>query len=182
MRQFSSYRPFVRRPPNIRFHPKYILPTVRHTMSLMVWGCMSFNGRRAMHLLEKETTMNSFRYLSVLQDKILTLMSVHGTNIFMQDSAPYHKAKIVTEWLADSKIQALDWPGNSPDLNPIENLCRILKQKVSLKKFNNFRGLQNATIQAWATEITKNLCEKIVSSMPSRIKSVLKSNGGHCKY
>ena len=71
---------------------------------------------------------------------------------------------------------------NSPDLNPIENLWRILKQKVSLKKFNNFRELQNATIQAWATEITKNLCEKLVSSMPSRIKSVLKSNGGHCKY
>ena len=45
IRQFSSYRPFVRRPPNTRFHPKYILPTVRHPMSLMVWRCMSFNGR-----------------------------------------------------------------------------------------------------------------------------------------
>ena len=56
-----------------------------------------------------------------------------------------------------------------------------MEQKVSLKKFNNFRELQNATMQAWTTEITKNLCEKLVSSMPSRIKSVLKSNGGHCE-
>ena len=106
-----------------------------------------------MHLLEIGTTMNSSRYLSVLQDKILTHMSVHGTKIFMPDGATCHKAKIVTKWLADSKIQTLD----SPDLNPMENLWRILKQKISLKKFNNFRESQNATIQAWATEITKNL-------------------------
>ena len=66
-------------------------------MSLVVWGCMSFNGRGGMHLLEKETTMNISRYLSVLQDKILTHMSVHGTNIFMQDGAPCHIAKIVTK-------------------------------------------------------------------------------------
>ena len=92
------------------------------------------------------------------------------------------KQKMSQSWWQIAKIQTQDWPGNSPDLNTIENLWRILKQKVLLKKFNNFRELQNATMQAWATEITKKLCEKLVSSVPSLIKSVLKSNSGHCKY
>ena len=124
-----------------------------------------------MHRLEKGTKMNSSRYLSVLQDKFLTHMMVHGTNIFMQDGAPCHKAKIVTKWLADSKIQTLDWPGNSPDLNPIENLWRILKQKVSFKKFNNFRELQNATIQAWATETIHSGLIKFSSLVNDQIHS-----------
>jgi esterase/lipase superfamily enzyme len=42
--------------------------------------------------------------------------------IFQQDGAPCHTAKICTKYFTDSNIKVLSWPGNSPDLNPIENL------------------------------------------------------------
>ena len=48
----------------------------------------------------------------------------------MQDSAPSHPAKIVTHFLKSKKIQILDWSGNSPDLNAIESLWTVLKDKV----------------------------------------------------
>ncbi len=42
--------------------------------------------------------------------------------IFQQDSAPAHTAKSTKSWLNDHGVGVLDWPANSPDLNPRENL------------------------------------------------------------
>ncbi len=42
--------------------------------------------------------------------------------IFQQDLAPVHTAKSTKSWLNDHGVGVLDWPANSPDLNPTENL------------------------------------------------------------
>ncbi len=42
--------------------------------------------------------------------------------IFQQDLPPTHSAKSTKSWLNDRGVGVLDWPANSPDLNPIENL------------------------------------------------------------
>uniref|UniRef100_A0A9J7YM24 Tc1-like transposase DDE domain-containing protein n=1 Tax=Cyprinus carpio carpio TaxID=630221 RepID=A0A9J7YM24_CYPCA len=42
--------------------------------------------------------------------------------IFQQDLAPAHSAKASSTWFKDHGIPVLNWPANSPDLNPIENL------------------------------------------------------------
>ncbi len=42
--------------------------------------------------------------------------------IFQQDLAPAHTAKSTKSWLNDHGVGVLDWPANSPDLNPIENI------------------------------------------------------------
>ncbi len=54
--------------------------------------------------------------------------------IFQQDLAPAHTAKSTTSWLNDHGVGVLDWPENSPDLNPIEcfmfyNVIQIYHQK-----------------------------------------------------
>ncbi len=40
--------------------------------------------------------------------------------IFQQDLAPAHTAKGTKSWFNDHGVTVLDWPANSPDLNPID--------------------------------------------------------------
>ena len=54
--------------------------------------------------------------------------------IFMQDNAPVHTCKLVREYLTQQGISTLDWPPQSPDINPIENVWAIIKQELYSQK------------------------------------------------
>ena len=71
-------------------------------------------------------------------------MAVHKCKIFLQNGAPCHSSKVVTQFLKLKKIQVLDWPGNSLNLNPIENLWTLLKAKLSEKQPASAMELQKA--------------------------------------
>ena len=74
--------------------------------------------------------MNQDRYIQILEEHMVTIFQVQGCEIFIQDEASCHVAKKV-KWLGEKKIEVLDWPGNLPDLNPIENLWNIMKNSLA---------------------------------------------------
>ncbi len=86
--------------------------------------------------------------------------------IFQQDLAPAHSAKATSTWFKDHGIPVLNWPANSPDLNPIENLWGIVKRKMRYARPNNAEELK-------ATE---------GHSMPRRIAAVIQAKGAPTKY
>ena len=107
-----------------RYKHRYVVKTVKHSASVMVWGCFSGKrGRGGLFFLPKNTTMNGERYKKVLEDHLLPFMRFHRCSFFLQDGAPCHKSKLVTARLKEcqDEFSVIDWPGNSPDLNPIEN-------------------------------------------------------------
>ena len=80
------------------------------------------------------------------------------------------------------KIQILDWSGNSPDLNAIESLWTILKDKVFERQPTNAKMLEQAIKEVWVREMTTEYCRSHVESMPKRLEAVIIDKGGATKY
>ncbi len=85
--------------------------------------------------------------------------------IFQQDLAPAHTAKGTKSWFNDHGVTVLDWPANSPDLNPIENLWGIVKRKMRDTRPNNADELKATVKETWAS-IPPQQCHKLITSMP----------------
>lgn len=79
-------------------------------------------------------------------------------------------------------IESLDWPGNSPDLNPIENVWSLMSVKIRQKKPKSLLELMKTIEKVWFEEITAEYLEALYDSMPNRIKCVIKAKGGTTKY
>lgn len=182
IQQFAARNHNIRRPAGTRFKERYIQATMKHPPSVMVWGGMSAKGTAGLFFLPKGTMMNGAKYLEVLKEKLQLHMAVHNCDIFMQDGAPCHRSKIVNDFLKGMNITTMDWPGNSPDLNPIENLWSLLKDKVADKQLTSEKDLIKAIKDVWVLNIPADFCKSLVDSMPRRLMDVLKAKGGRTKY
>ena len=88
--------------------------------------------------------MNGAKYLDLLKDKLEINMVADDCSVFMHDGIPCHEAKSVKSFLREKNVDILDWPGNSPDLNPIENLWHVMKNKVADQHPTSMESLKTA--------------------------------------
>ncbi|CAG9565363.1 unnamed protein product [Danaus chrysippus] len=177
---------YVRRRVGEEYNPECVVPTVKHGGgSIMIWGCMAADGVGEMVLCEGR--MNSVKYTEVLETALATsITQIFGdTNTdglkFQQDNATCHKSAHTMKWFAENHIDLLDWPPQSPDLNPIEHIWSILKKNIRRHSISNKQALLAALQQEWKN-ISREECFRLVESMPKRVAAVIKSKGGPTKY
>lgn len=181
--QFGQHVQYVRRPISQRYNPKYVLPTVKQAPKVMIWGAITANMRCGLWFMPANTTINARVYLDVLQQKLPIFRNITRTTIFQHDGAPCHTAKLVSKWLYDNGIEVLGpWPGNSPDLNPIENCWNYLKDRVARLNPSSIDDLKHKIKLVWTQEIKQEYLKKLIHSMPRRLQACLKANGAHSKY
>ena len=101
----------------------------------------------------------------------------------MHDNAPAHTSKKTGYFLSKNlvdKSKLMIWPPYSPDLNPIENLWSMLKQRVYAgnKQFSDKKSLWNA-IETQCNNFSPAEIKKLTSSIDSRIMSIFQKNGDY---
>ena len=126
-------------------------------------------------------------YMGVLEDELMDTMEYYGMDkdevIFQQDGAPSHTAKRVFKWLKDNGMKVMEWPAQSPDLNPIENLWLQL-----LRALSSYEAEPQGMLELWGrvekewNSIPVEACQKLIESMTDRIRAVIKAKGGYTKY
>ena len=180
--QFGTHLHRVRRPTGLRYDQRFTVATMKHPQKVMVWGCFSAFGRGSLYFLPAGETINAKKYIDILKNKLPHTMQIHNVTCFQHDGAPAHTAKIVKKWFSDNHIDVLDWPGNSPDLNPIENLWELMKRRLAKRCPKNMQDVRYWLTRIWCQELSKELCKKLVTSMQKRIKDVLRRKGQQTKY
>ena len=174
---------FVRRRPHEAFSPQHISPTIKHPTSVMIWGCMASNGIGRLHICEG--MMNATKYAAVLETRLLaSARSLFPSEywIFQDDNAPCHQAKLVKRWMQSHGVAQMNWPTQSPDLNPIENLWHRINVIIAKNKPSNKRELIENIIQAWHHIVTPEELRSLVQSMPRWCRAMIQNKGFPTKY
>ena len=65
-----------------------------------------------------------------------------GIFLLQHDNDPKHTAKFTKESFENNGISTLNWPSQSSDLNPIENLWNTLNVKVRKRNPQNIKQIR----------------------------------------
>uniref|UniRef100_A0A8C5PQS4 Transposase n=1 Tax=Leptobrachium leishanense TaxID=445787 RepID=A0A8C5PQS4_9ANUR len=168
--------------------PKHTTSSVKHGGgSVMAWACMAANGTGSLVFIDdvtadKSSRMNSEVFRAILSAHIQpNAAELIGRRFTVQmDNDPKHTAKATKEFLKGQKWNVLQWPSQSPDLNPIEHAFHLLKTKLKGKCPKNKQELKTVAVEAWQS-ITRDETQRLMS-MRSRLQAVIDCKGFATKY
>lgn len=110
----------------------------------------------------------------------LMAKEIRPGTIIMEDNAPAHKHHYQAEFRRRVNLQKLEWPANSPDLNPIETIWNEMKDSIKRRLGWNFtaRGIRAVVEDEWRRYPVERINIHIMS-MNRRIEACIACQGGN---
>ncbi len=174
----STRRVWRRR--NAAYDPKNTIPTIKHGGgNIMLWGVFLLRG-------QDNCTASKGRWTGPCTVRARALTPARALKmgrgwVFQHDNDPKHTTKATKDWLMKKHIKVLEWPSQSPDLNPIENLWRELKVQVAKRQPRNLNDLERICKEEW-DKIPPEMCANLVANYKKRLTSVIANKGFATKY
>jgi transposase len=160
--------------------PRPIRPLPKNRQKIFAWGGFCARGKTTLHCFTG--IMNAKFYIDILQQHLPEVRRMFGRRWrFQQDNDPKHTSRVAREFLEENFPEVMDWPSNSPDLNPIENLWGIVKHRVEKRMPNNIGELQQYMTEEWEN-IPDEFLTNLIRSMHNRCQLVIDSNGEPINY
>ena len=135
-------------------------------------------------LVRIDGRVNSERYIEeILSYHLIPFLKKfeenNGEYFFQQDNVPIHTSIRTRTFMEEIEITSLPWSGQSLDLNLIEHLWDELEYRIWAKKTHpkNLGELKMFIQECWS-QIQCEVYQKLVKSMESQIKEVIKA----CDY
>jgi hypothetical protein len=99
--------------------------------------------------------------------------------IFMQDGARPHSGKIPLTWLEQNKVTWIrDWPANSPDLNPIEEIWKEVNRELAERGIPQSTAEIKRMVEGIWEDYPMSKVNNHVMSFMSKCKTCVKNRGG----
>ena len=102
--------------------------------------------------------------------------------IILQDGATCHTARIVKEYLENNSVNYIkEWPGNSPDLNPIEHIWAEMKRLLADRDTSSLPKLRAELQDTWRN-MDRKYIKTLIDSIPDRLREVIARRGNTTSY
>ncbi len=151
--------------------------SVQNPASLMVWGCINAYSMGSLHVLEG--TMNAERYIKVLEQHLLPSrwrVFQRRPCVFQQDNAKPHSAAITTSWLRSRRVRGAELAClHSRSFTYREHFAASLNEKYIKMTTNS--SAAGSLYQARMDQIPTPKLQKLITSMPRHLQTVLKRRG-----
>ena len=174
--------------------------TEKYSAGVMIWGGITGDGlfptnspiffsdwlkKECKRKKKKKITMDGAIYFTFLKNVVFPQMEIDlGYDCFekylwQDDPDTKHRMTHVMNLIEekfDERVNAAAQSSKMSDVWPIENVWGMVREGLGSKEFRNVKKLKKAIVKEW-TKITPDQCARMMTSIPRRLKAVMKCNG-----
>ncbi|GIY00567.1 transposable element Tcb1 transposase [Caerostris darwini] len=144
----------------------------------------------SMNTIRKEAHLHGFhgraaahKHLITKSNRAVRLTWCKAHRNWTDDNASCHVSTLTKAWYGANGVHRMDWPAQSPDLNPIEILWDALHRRIQgcTTRPKSVKELL-CLLQAEWKKMPLAVIQRLVESMPRRVHAVIASRGGSTNY